>query len=47
VVRIRWKSGVEVTVRAGCLEAIRCLAKCLAEAGDYRGKAFLEVVVKA
>jgi hypothetical protein len=37
-----------VLVPAGCLEAIRCLAECLAEAGDgCRGAAFQEVVVKA
>jgi hypothetical protein len=47
VVRFRWNSGAEVTVPAGCLEAIRCLAKCLAETGDGCGEAFQEVLVKA
>ena len=47
VVRFRWKSGAEVVVPADCLEAIRCLAKCLAEAGDCRGEPFQEVVIKA
>ena len=47
MVRFRWRSGTEVVVPADCLEAIRCLAECLAEAGDYRGEAFQEVVVKA
>jgi hypothetical protein len=46
VVRFRWKSGIEVVVPADCLETIRCLAECLAEAGG-RGEAFQEVVVKA
>jgi hypothetical protein len=46
-VRFRWNAGVEVLVPADCLEAIRCLAKCLAEVGDLRGEAFQEVVVKA
>ena len=47
VVHFRWKSGAEVTVPASCLEAIRCLAKCLAEEGGHRGESFQEVVVKA
>ena len=46
-VRFRWNAGVEVLVPADCLEAIRCLAKCLAEVGDRRDEAFQEVVVKA
>jgi hypothetical protein len=47
-VRFRWRGGVEILVPAGCLEAIRCLAECLAEAGDgCRGEGFQEVVVKA
>jgi hypothetical protein len=45
VVRFRWKSGTEVVVPADCLETIRCLAECLAEAGGR--EAFQEVVVKA
>ena len=47
VVRFRWKSGTEVIVPADCLETIRCLAECLAEAGGHRSKVFQEVVVKA
>jgi transposase-like protein len=47
MVRFRWKTGVEVSVPADCLEAIRCLAECLAKAGDHRSEAFQEVVVKA
>lgn|SRR5208282_291789 len=47
VVRFSWKSGTEVVIPADCLEAIRCLAECLAEAGGHRSKAFQEVVVKA
>ena len=47
VVRFRWKSGAEVVVPADCLEAIGCLAKCLAEAGDCRGEPFQEVIIKA
>ena len=47
VVRFRWKTGVEVSVPADCLEAIRCLAESLAKAGDRRSEAFQEVVVKA
>jgi hypothetical protein len=38
---------MEVVVPADCLETIRCLAECLAEAGGHRGKTFQEVVVKA
>lgn len=47
LVRFRWKTGVEVSVPADCLEAIRCLAESLAKAGDRRSEAFQEVVVKA
>ncbi len=47
VVRFRWKTGVEVSVPADCLDAIRCLAESLAKAGDGRREAFQEVVVKA
>ena len=47
VVRFRWNTDVEVLVPAECLEAIRCLTECLAEAGDRHGEAFQEVVVKA
>ncbi len=43
----RWNADVEVLVPADCLEAIRCLAACLAQARGRRGEAFQEVVVKA
>ena len=46
-VRFRWNADVQVLVPADCLEAIRCLAKCLAEVGGRRGEAFQEVVLKA
>ena len=47
VVQFRGAAGVEVLVPADCLEAIRCLAECLAKAGSKRAEAFQEVVVKA
>lgn len=47
VVRFRWKTGVEVSVPADCLGAIRCLAESLAKVAAYRSEAFQEVVVKA
>jgi len=46
VVRFRWKTGTEVRVPADCLDAIRCLAECLARKTEYLGEAFQEVVVK-
>ena len=46
VVRFRGKTGIEVSVPADCLEAIRCLAKCLAEECGQQAGAFQEVVVK-
>ena len=46
VVRFRWKSGTEAVVPADCLETIRCLGECLAEADGRRRDAFQEVVVK-
>jgi len=46
VVRFRWKTGTEVRVPADCLEAIRCLAECLAGRGEHASEAFQEVVVK-
>lgn len=46
VVRFCWKTGPEVRVPADCLEAIRCLAECLARSGEHPGEAFQEVVVK-
>ena len=46
VVRFRWKTGTEVRVPADCLEAIRCLAECLATSGGHRSEVFQEVVVK-
>jgi hypothetical protein len=47
VVRFRWSTGAEALAPAECLAAIRCLAECLAKAGDYHSEAFQEVVVKA
>lgn len=47
VVRFRWNTGAEVWAPADCLDAIRCLAECLARAGGPRAEAFQEVVVKA
>jgi hypothetical protein len=47
MVRFRWQSGAEASVPADCLEAIRCLAECLANAGGPCPEAFQEVVVKA
>mgnify|MGYP003757512427 FL=1 len=46
VVRFCWKTGTEVRVPADCLDAIRCLAECLARKGDHPGEAFQEVVVR-
>jgi hypothetical protein len=46
-VRFRGKTGTEVWVPADCLEAIRCLAKCLMLPGEWHGEMFQEVVVKA
>ncbi len=46
VVRFRWTTGMEVRVPADCLEAIRCLAECLARRTEHPGEAFQEVVVK-
>jgi hypothetical protein len=46
VVRFRWKTGAEARVPADCLEAIRCLAECLAGRDEHPGEAFQEVVVK-
>ncbi len=47
VVRFRLKTGIEISVPADCLEAVRCLAKCLAEGYGRHAGAFQEVVVKA
>lgn len=52
VVRFCWnvgmgKVGVEVSVPADCLEAIRCLAECLQRARPECSDAFQEVVVRS
>ena len=47
LVRFRLKTGIEISVPADCLEAVRCLAKCLAEGCGRHAEAFQEVVVKA
>jgi hypothetical protein len=47
VVRFRWNTGVEVWAPAECLDAIQCLAECLARAGGPCAEAFQEVVLKA
>jgi hypothetical protein len=47
VVRLRWSTGGEALVPAGCIEALRCLAECLACPGGRCAQAFQEVVVKA
>ncbi|MCC6262115.1 MAG: hypothetical protein IT169_00945 [Bryobacterales bacterium] len=46
-VRFCWNGGVEVLVPAECLDAIRCLAECLAQAGGQHSPAFQEVLFKA
>ena len=47
MVRFRWETGTEARVPADCLEALRCLAECLAGPGPRSAEAFQEVVVKA
>jgi hypothetical protein len=46
-VRFHWNVGVEVSVPADCLDAIRCLAECLQHAQDERSDAFQELVVSS
>jgi hypothetical protein len=47
VVRFSWNAGVEVSVPADCLDAIRCLAECLQRARPECSDAFQEVVVRS
>jgi len=47
LVRFSWNGGVEVSVPADCLDAIRCLAECLQLARVERSDAFQEVVVSS
>jgi hypothetical protein len=46
LVRFSWNAGVEVSVPADCLDAIRCLAECLQRTHTGRPDAFQEVVVR-
>jgi hypothetical protein len=46
-VRFSWNAGVEVSVPADCLDAIRCLAECLQRARPECSDAFQEVVVRS
>ena len=45
LVRFQLQAAVEVSVPADCLDAIRCLAECLAQGPAERSAAFQEVVV--
>jgi hypothetical protein len=45
LVRFHWNAGVEVSVPADCLDAIRCLAQCLPQAQVERTDGFQELVV--
>jgi hypothetical protein len=45
LVRFSWNSGVEVSVPADCLSAIRCLVECLQH--TERPEAFQELVVRS
>ena len=47
LVRFSWSAGVEVSVPADCLDAIRCLAECLRHAEVEGSDAFQEVVVSS
>jgi hypothetical protein len=47
LVRFSWNAGVEVSVPADCLSAIRCLAECLQHTGAERPDAFQELVVRS
>ena len=47
LVRFSWNAGVEVSVPADCLDAIRCLAECLQHTRAERPGAFQEVVVRS
>ncbi len=47
LVRFSWNTGVEVSVPADCLGAIRCLAECLQHTRAERPDAFRELVVRS
>ena len=47
LVRFSWSAGVEVSVPADCLDAIRCLAECLQHARMECSDAFQELVVSS
>ena len=47
LVRFSWNAGVEVSVPADCLDAIRCLAECLQHTHAERPDAFQELVVRS
>jgi hypothetical protein len=47
LVRFSWNTGVEVSVPADCLDAIRCLAESLQHTGAEHADAFHELVVKS
>ncbi len=47
LVRFSWGAGVEVSVPADCLGAIRCLAKYLQHTRAERADSFQELVVRS
>jgi hypothetical protein len=47
LVRFSWNAGVEVSVPADCLGAIRCLAECLRHARAEGPDTFQELVVRS
>ena len=47
LVRFSWNAGVEVSVPADCLAAVRCLAECLQHTRAERPDAFQELVVRS
>jgi len=47
LVRFSWNAGVEVSVPADCLSAIRCLAECLQQTRAERPDAFQELIVRS
>jgi hypothetical protein len=47
LVRFSWNAGVEVSVPADCLGAIRCLAECLQHTRAERPDVFQELVVRS
>ena len=47
LVRFSWSAGVEVSVPADCLSAIRCLAECLQHTHTERPDAYQKLVVRS